>query len=155
MKYLCVAQFVNHGVFLLPLQADSQIFIQLKQWLGWNIIIYSRRDKDGKIKLPISNSASSLNTILDDIQNSLFTQAKQFQNENTHTASNYSDFKSIIDKGGFVICGWDGTHSTEEVIKKETKATIRCIPFNQDIDNLKCIYSGNAAQYKVIFSKAY
>ena len=120
-----------------------------------DIIIYSRRDKDGKIKLPISNAGSSLNTTLEDIQNSLFTQAKQFQNENTHTASNYSDFKSIIDKGGFVICGWDGTHSTEEVIKKETKATIRCIPFNQDIDNLKCIYSGNAAQYKVIFSKAY
>ena len=120
-----------------------------------DIIIYSRRDKDGKIKLPISNAGSSLNTTLEDIQNSLFTQAKQFQNENTHTASNYSDFKSIIDKGGFVICGWDGTHSTEEAIKKETKATIRCIPFNQDIDNLKCIYSGNAAQYKVIFSKAY
>ena len=120
-----------------------------------DIIIYSRRDKDGKIKLPISNAGSSLNTTLEDIQNSLFTQAKQFQNENTHTASNYSDFKSIIDKGGFVICGWDGTHSTEEVIKKETKATIRCIPFNQDIDNLKCIHSGNAAQYKVIFSKAY
>jgi len=120
-----------------------------------DIIIYSRRDKDGKIKLPISNAGSSLNTTLEDIQNSLFTQAKQFQNENTHTTSNYSDFKSIIDKGGFVICGWDGTHSTEEVIKKETKATIRCIPFNQDIDNLKCIHSGNAAQYKVIFSKAY
>ena len=120
-----------------------------------DIIIYSRRDKDGKIKLPISNAGSSLNTTLEDIQNSLFTQAKQFQNKNTHTAENYSDFKSIIDKGGFVICGWDGTHSTEEVIKKETKATIRCIPFNQDIDNLKCVYSGNAAQYKVIFSKAY
>ena len=120
-----------------------------------DIIIYSRRDKDGKIKLPISNSASSLNTTLDDIQNSLFTQAKQFQNENTHTAENYSDFKSIINNGGFVICGWDGTHVTEEAIKKETKATIRCIPFDQDIDNLKCIYSGNAAQYKVIFSKAY
>ena len=120
-----------------------------------DIIIYSRRDKDGKIKLPISNSASSLNTTLDDIQNSLFTQAKQFQNENTHTAKNYSDFKSIINNGGFVICGWNGTDATEEAIKKETKATIRCIPFNQDIDNLKCIYSEDVAQYKVIFSKAY
>ena len=120
-----------------------------------DIIIYSRRDKDGKITLPISNSASSLNTTLDDIQNSLFTQAKQFQNENTHIAESYSDFKSIIDNGGFVICGWDGTDTTEEAIKKETKATIRCIPFDQNIDNLKCIYSGDVAQYKVIFSKAY
>ena len=120
-----------------------------------DIIIYSRRDQDSKIKLSISDSASSLQTALEDIQNSLFNQAKQFQNDNTHIAVNYSNFKSIINDGGFAICGWDGTRKTEEAIKKETKATIRCIPFDQDINNLQCIYSGQPAQHKVIFSKAY
>jgi len=86
-------------------------------------------------------------------KNSLFNES--FKYSSAISKKNYSDFKSIINNGGFVICGWDGTDATEEAIKKETKATIRCIPFNQDIDNLKCIYSGNVAQYKVIFSKAY
>ena len=120
-----------------------------------DIIIYSRRDKDGKTKLPIKGSADCLNQVLEDIQNSLFTQAKKFQDDNTYTVETYSEFKSIINKGGFVICGWDGTHDTEEKIKTDTKATIRCIPFDQDVNNLKCIYSSNKAQYKVIFSKAY
>ena len=120
-----------------------------------DIIMYSRRDKDGKTKLPIKDSADCLNQVLEDIQNSLFTQAKKFQDDNTYTIETYSEFKSIINKGGFVICGWDGTQDTEEKIKTETKATIRCITFDQDVNNLKCIYSSNKAQYKVIFSKAY
>ena len=81
-----------------------------------DIIIYSRRDKEGKTKLPIKGSADCLNQVLEDIQNSLFTQAKKFQDDNTYTVETYSEFKSIINKGGFVICGWDGTHDTEEKI---------------------------------------
>tara|TARA_B100000029_G_C17573010_1_gene957287 strand:+ start:400 stop:1869 length:1470 start_codon:yes stop_codon:yes gene_type:complete len=120
-----------------------------------NVIIYSRRDQDGKNQLPITDSANYLNTTLQDIQTSLFNQAKQFQDNNTHIVNTYSEFKSIIHDGGFAVCGWDGTNITEEKIKKETKATIRCIPFEQNIDNLKCIYSNNQAKYKVVFSKAY
>ena len=85
----------------------------------------------------------------------MFNQAQQFQNNNTHTVKTYSDFESIIDKGGFIRCGWDGSNKTESIIKKETKATIRCIPFNQNIKDLKCIYSNTPAKYEVIFSRAY
>ena len=120
-----------------------------------NIIVYSRRDKDGKNKLPILNSSSFIKETLNDIQISLFNQAKEFQTNNTHNVSTYSEFQSIISSGGFVICGWDGSRETEEKIKQETKSTIRCIPFDQDIENLNCIYSGNKAKYKVIFSKSY
>ena len=56
---------------------------------------------------------------------------------------------------GFVICGWDGLEKTEQKIKQETKATIRCLPLQQDIENIKCIYSDNDAKYLAVFSKAY
>ena len=120
-----------------------------------NIIIYSRRDQDGKHSIPITNSSSCLIDVLGDIQDSLFNQAKKFQTENTFSTNSYDKFKSIIDKGGFVQCGWDGSAETEEKIKSETKATIRCIPFEQNLNNLKCIYTDNDAKYSVIFSKAY
>ena len=120
-----------------------------------NIIIYSRRDQDGKHSIPITNSSSCLIDVLGDIQDSLFNQAKKFQTENTFSANSYDEFKSIIDKGGFVQCGWDGSAETEEKIKSETKATIRCIPFEQNLNNLKCIYTDNDAKHSVIFSKAY
>ena len=65
------------------------------------------------------------------------------------------EFKTIIKNGGFVKCGWDGQIYTENQIKKETKATIRCIPFSQNIEGLKCIYSNEAAKYEVLFGHSY
>ena len=61
----------------------------------------------------------------------------------------------MIQKGGFVKCGWDGDADTEKKIKNETNATIRCIPLNQDISKLKCIYTNKDAKYEVVFAKAY
>ena len=61
----------------------------------------------------------------------------------------------MIEKGGFITCGWDGTKETESLIKQETKATIRCIPFNQNLKDLKCIYSNKPAKYEVVFARAY
>ena len=118
-------------------------------------IIYSRRDKQGKHNIDIGSIKGYFPNLLDDIQQSLFDQAKEFQESNTHTTNSYDDFKNIIKKGGFVKCGWDGTNETEEKIKKDTKATIRCIPFNQDTESLKCIYSDTQAKYQVIFARAY
>ena len=118
-------------------------------------IIYSRRDKQGKHNIDIGSIKGYFPNLLDDIQQSLFDQAKEFQESNTHTTNSYDDFKNIIIKGGFVKCGWDGTNETEEKIKKDTKATIRCIPFNQDTESLKCIYSDTQAKYQVIFARAY
>ena len=74
--------------------------------------------------------------------------------KNTTHASTWGEFKTNIENG-FVICGWDGTEDTEIKIKEETKATIRCLPFKQDIKNLKCIYSDKDAKYLSVFAKAY
>ena len=119
------------------------------------LVVFSRRDNNLKDSIKIDEIKNYFSDLLLDIQSSLFTQAQQFQNNNTHDATNYQDFQSLIKDGGFVKCGWDGTTDTENAIKKDTKATIRCIPFSQKIDGLKCIYSNNPAKYEVIFARAY
>ena len=120
-----------------------------------NMIIFSRRDNNMKDKVQIDKIENYFSNILTDIQSSLLNQAKEFQIANTHQTNNYKDFQTLIQNGGFVKCGWDGTSKTEDIIKKETKATIRCIPFEQNIGGLKCIYSNNPAKYEVIFARAY
>jgi len=118
-------------------------------------IVFSRRDNNVKKSIQISDANNYFSNVLIDIQKSLFDQAKTFQTNNIHIVDDYINFKAIIEKGGFVKCGWDGTPETENQIKKETKATIRCIPFSQKIDGLNCIYSNNPAKYKVIFARSY
>ena len=82
-------------------------------------------------------------------------QAILFSDNNTHTVQSYEEFKNIIESGGFIRCGWDGSDETESKIKEETKATIRCIPFDENPKNLNCIYSGGPAKHEVIYAKAY
>ena len=94
--------------------------------------------------------------LLDSIQSNLFKSAENFRDSNTYSCTTYDEFKALVKKGGFIRCGWDGRKETEDRIKKETKATIRCIPFDQkNTDQLKCVYTGKSAKYEVIFSKAY
>ena len=114
-----------------------------------------RRDNFEKTIEKIDTIESKLITILQDIQNSLFQNALKFQSQNTYEVKNYEEFKSIINTGGFIKCGWDGNPETEAKIKSETNATIRCILMKQNIDNLNCIYSSKPAKYQVIFAKAY
>ena len=115
-----------------------------------------RRDTGEKLEVSKENIVSEVNRLLDEIQVSLYQQAKDFQRVNTHTVKNYSDFKEIMSStGGFIRCGWDGNPETEEAIKDETNATIRCIPFDEQPDGLKCVYSAKPAKYEVIFAKAY
>ena len=115
-----------------------------------------RRDTGEKQFIKKSDIAHTISTLLDDIQATLFEEAKVFRSENTHVVSSYNEFKDVIaNQGGFVRCGWDGTEETEKAIKAETKATIRVIPFNENTKGLTCIYSGNAAKHEVIFAKAY
>ncbi len=90
------------------------------------------------------------------MQDNLFNKALDFQKENTQDANTWDEFKTLIGKdSGFVYAHWDGTPETEQKIKEETKATIRCIPLNNKIEEGKCIYSGNESTQKVIFAKAY
>jgi len=114
-----------------------------------------RRDTSEKIIDQIENIIPKISSILQQIQNSLFESALDFQKSNTHKTNNYEQFKELITKGAFIDCGWDGTPETESKIKSDTKATIRCIPIKQNIKNLNCIFSSKQAKYQVIFAKAY
>ena len=75
--------------------------------------------------------------------------------KNTFFANSYEEFKNLIEKGGFIHCGWDGNSDSEATIKKETKATIRCILLDGKMKDKNCIYSGNPAKHEVIFARAY
>ncbi|MDC0881327.1 proline--tRNA ligase [Candidatus Marinimicrobia bacterium] len=118
-------------------------------------LVMARRDNGEKISISKNELSIKIKIILEEIQNNLFNQAKEFRNENTHKVKTYGEFKNIINNGGFVRCGWDGDSETELKIKEETKATIRCIPFNEDPKGLKCVYSGKKAKHEVIYAKAY
>jgi len=117
-----------------------------------------RRDTLEKSFYPLENIVDNVVSLLDDIQENIYNKAKKFRDENTKEVSNYEEFKEVIENGGFALAPWDGTTETELKIKEETKATIRVIPFNEThegIENMKDIYSGQKAKYKVIFAKAY
>ena len=118
-------------------------------------LVMARRDNGEKFSISKNELSIKIKTILEEIQNNLFNQAKEFRNKNTHDVKTYDEFKNIINNGGFVRCGWDGDSETELKIKEETKATIRCIPFNEDPKGLKCVYSGKKAKHEVIYAKAY
>ena len=121
-----------------------------------NTVIIARRDNGEKLLSSRNNGLTqSVKDILDQIQNNLYNQAKDFRDNNTHSVNTYSEFKDIIKNGGFVRCGWDGKQETELKIKEDTKATIRCIPFNENPKDLTCIFSGNEAMHEVIFAKSY
>ncbi len=117
-------------------------------------LVICRRDNDSKQTINIKDASKIIMNLLDEIQRNLFNQAKQFMDSNTTCVATWDEFKENVNNG-FIICGWDGQNDTETKIKNETKATIRCLPFEQNIKNLKCIYSGNDAKYVAIFAKAY
>ena len=121
-----------------------------------NCATIARRDNGEKITIDKIKIADEAILMLDDIQKNLFEQALKFREDSTFEVDSYDDFKKLIEsQSGFVIAGWDGTKETEEAIKNETKATIRCIPENIDSKGVTCIYSGKPAAHKVIFSKSY
>ncbi|PWW82119.1 proline--tRNA ligase [Prosthecochloris marina] len=127
-----------------------------------NICIAARRDTGEKQKLVLDEKlASSIASLLETIQQSMFKQALDFRESNTFEVASYDEFKSLIDKG-FIVAHWDGTEETEAKIKEETKATIRVLPETPDfIDHYSinepgaCIYSGKPSKRKVVFAKSY
>jgi prolyl-tRNA synthetase len=109
-----------------------------------------------KQSIKLKDAVKTIVNLLDDIQENILSKATVFRDKNTTSVQSYKEFKSIIsNNGGFVRCGWNGAEETEAAIKNETKATIRCIPFNSDPKGLKCIYSGEKAMHEAIFAKAY
>tara|TARA_B100000427_G_scaffold327105_1_gene337124 strand:+ start:7175 stop:8641 length:1467 start_codon:yes stop_codon:yes gene_type:complete len=118
-------------------------------------VVLVRRDIGEKIMLSKKDILDMVPSLLEQIQSNLFLQAKRFRDVNTHLVSTYKELCSIIETGGFVRCGWDGSPDTELKIKEETKATIRCIPFNEKPQGKYCVLSGKPAKHEVIFAKAY
>ena len=115
----------------------------------------ARRDTEEKIFIKQSFVLNEVEKILKEIHVNLFERAKKFLEENITEVDNYEDFKNTINqKGGFVYAYWDGTTETEEKIKKETKATIRCIPYSSSSKG-KCVLTGKESSQKVYFAKSY
>lgn len=116
----------------------------------------ARRDILKKELIPEESLVDHVEKLLDEIQNNLFERAISFRKENSTEVENYQEFKEVLQtKGGFIKAHWDGTRETEELIKEETKATIRCIPLNEEIKGGKCMVTGKPSRQKVIFAIAY
>ena len=115
----------------------------------------ARRDTLEKETLKVENIDVQVEDLLNKIQKNLFDKANNFREENTFNADSYEEFKELIERGGFVYAHWDGTSETEEIIKNETKATIRCIPLTSEISEGKCVFSAQKSKQRVLFAKAY
>ena len=116
----------------------------------------ARRDTKEKKNYSIDGLAGSIIGLLDEIQQSIYNRAKAFRTENITKVDSWEDFVKVLDeKPGFVSAHWDGTSETEDKIKEMTKATIRCIPLNNEQEEGKCILSGNPSKERVLFARAY
>ncbi|BAG83364.1 MAG: proline--tRNA ligase [Candidatus Azobacteroides pseudotrichonymphae] len=115
----------------------------------------SRRDTLTKETISINNITDYANNLLNDIQQNIYQKALDYRSANTVYVDNYDEFKERIEEGGFIMAHWDGTAKTEEQIKKETKATIRCIPLNGDITPGIDMLTGMPSKQRVIFARAY
>lgn len=116
-----------------------------------------RRDTLSKESMPLEGLVQHIVALMDDIQENIYKKALAFRESHTYKVDTYEEFKKRIEEGGFLLCHWDGTRETEEKIKEETKATIRCIPTDTDVimEEGKCIYSGRPSRQRVIFARAY
>ena len=116
----------------------------------------ARRDDFSKNIVSQNELPKYIKNQLIDIQKTLFDRAKKFQKDNITTVDSFEDFKDVLNKkGGFILAHWDGTEVTENAIKNETKATIRCIPLENKKETGTCVYSGKPSKGRVFFAKAY
>jgi prolyl-tRNA synthetase len=115
----------------------------------------ARRDLLTKETVSLDGIEEKIVNLLDEIQTSIYQKALKFREENTHKVENWEEFQAQIEKGGFIMAHWDGTSETEEKIKAETKATIRCIPFNSAEEEGADVYSGKPSKQRVVFARAY
>jgi prolyl-tRNA synthetase len=116
----------------------------------------ARRDTLTKETIPVDSVTEYIQRLLIDIQDNILKKAIIFKEENTFYIDSWDEFiKTLDDKGGFILAHWDGTAETEMKIKEETKATIRCIPFDSPEEEGKCIYSGKPSKKRVLFARSY
>ena len=116
----------------------------------------ARRDTLEKQSMSIGSAVDHIYDLLDIIQENIYAKALKFRADNTHEVDTYDEFKKRVkESGGFISAHWDGTEETEERIKQETKATIRCIPIDNKIEQGICIRTGKPSKQRVVFAKAY
>jgi prolyl-tRNA synthetase len=116
----------------------------------------ARRDTLTKETVAAEGISDLVVKLLDEIQDNLWSKALHHRSQNITNVEDYQTFKEVLEqKGGFISAHWDGTAETEDRIKEETKATIRCIPLDQKIEEGTCIYSGQPSKRRVLFAKAY
>ncbi len=115
----------------------------------------ARRDLKTKEIVAFDGIESMIQQVLASIQQNLLQRSKDFRTNNTFVVDTYEEFKEKIDAGGFFMAHWDGTNETEEKIKTETQATIRCIPLDFVSEAGKCMVTGAPSKGRVVFAKAY
>jgi len=116
----------------------------------------ARRDTKEKEVLKLEDLGNKVEHLLTAIQDNLYLKAKTFRDDHITNVNTWDEFKDVLEKKtGFVSAHWDGTGETEDKIKEETKATIRCIPLDQMEEEGKCVYSGKPSKGRVLFAKAY
>ena len=116
----------------------------------------ARRDTKEKQVMKMDGVVAAVQNLLEEIQTNLYNRALRFRESKTTRVDNYDQFKQVLEeKGGFILAHWDGTGETEQKIKEETKATIRCIPLDGEKENGKCVYSGKPSSGRVVFARAY
>jgi prolyl-tRNA synthetase len=116
----------------------------------------ARRDTSEKSTVAFEGVENTIEQLLEDIQANMFNQALEFRNGHMTEVDDYETFKKLLDeKTGFFSAHWDGTAETEELIKQETKATIRCIPFDGPTEPGLCMVTGKPSERRVLFARAY
>ncbi len=120
------------------------------------VVEIARRDTKEKTTVPIEGVAGYIQDLLEEIQQDMYNKARQFRDERITPADSWDAFTDLLDnKGGFVSAHWDGTAETEDKIKELTKATIRCIPLNNPLEEGTCILTGKPSTQRVLFARAY
>jgi prolyl-tRNA synthetase len=121
-----------------------------------NAVEVCRRDTLTKQSMSLDGIDDAVVALLDEIQEGIYNKALTFREGMINKVDNYDDFKKVLDeKGGFVFAHWDGTTETEELIKEETKATIRCIPFDNPLEDGVCVRTGKPSKQRVLFARSY
>lgn len=120
-----------------------------------NTVEVARRDTLTKETVSFEGLVGYIQNLLNDVQNNIFQKALDYRASVTREVNSYEEFKVEIEKGGFLLCHWDGTPETEELIKQETKATIRCIPLEGDKTPGTCMVTGKPSAQRVVFARAY
>ena len=120
-----------------------------------NTVEVMRRDTLEKETRTCDGIEDYVKTLLDEIQDNIYSKAKSYRDAHIYECDNYDEFKEKIKEGGFFLCHWDGTAETEAKIKEETQATIRCVPFGVEQTPGTDMVSGKPAKCRVIIARSY